>query len=128
RSSFPSPWTTSSRPGKCGPEAIAPHFPGLELVVHGDGIEDLVVLDLLPDPLEVLFAFALGRVDANDEQVLIGEVLVPARVPRVIADAVDSAERPEVEDDDFALLFFEEQELAVDPGVDAAEFGGGDAQ
>jgi hypothetical protein len=40
-------------------------------------------------------------VHAQDDKALLREVLVPTRVPRVVAHAVDSAKRPEMQHDDF---------------------------
>jgi hypothetical protein len=49
-----------------------------------------------------MLALCLGCVNADDSDTLSCEPFVPALVPRVIMDAVDSAERPKVQDDDLA--------------------------
>ena len=60
--------------------------------------------------------------DANDRDPLVGKVLVPARVPRVVADAVESAEGPKMQHDHLATQIPELKRFAVDPFVYVFEF------
>ena len=78
------------------PPAIAPRCPSLGFGIDRDRILDPIVLDLLSHRFDLLLSVGLCRMDANDGDAFVGKVLVPARVPRVIADAVDSPERPEM--------------------------------
>ena len=60
--------------------------------------------------------------DANDRDPLVGKVLVPARVPRVVADAIDSAEGPEMQRDHLTTQILELKRFGVHPFVYVFEF------
>jgi hypothetical protein len=79
------------------PVLILSRLPGQAPTVHGDRVLHPVVFDLFADLLDLLLLVGLGRVDADNDQPFFVEILVPARVPRVITDAIDSAEGPEME-------------------------------
>ena len=69
--------------------------------VVDDRMLDLVAQDRLADALGVLLVLELGRVDADDDQ-LVGVLLLELGQVGQDVDAVDAAERPEVEQDDLA--------------------------
>jgi hypothetical protein len=104
------------------PVIIEVAFPHRRLVVHGDGERQLRVLQLLLERLDVLFALGFWRVDADDHHVFVFEILPNALVPRVIADAIDSTKRHEVDDHDLALEFLHGECRTVDPFGDVLKF------
>jgi hypothetical protein len=61
---------------------------------------------------------------ADERDAFLGELLVPALVPRIVVDAVDSAEGPEVKDDHLTLEVAELDGLGVDPVRDPCQFRG----
>ena len=63
---------------------------------------------------------------ADDGNALLAKLLLPVPVTRVVVNAVDSAERPEVHNNDLAFEVFPGERLAVDPFFDAFEGGGVD--
>ena len=71
----------------------------------------------------VLLVLELRRVNADHDQ-FVGVLLFQLRQVGHDVDAVDAAERPEVEQDDLALEVFLERERAagVEPGDAAIEF------
>ena len=75
----------------------APRGPGLALRIDRDGIFHSGVFDFLAHGFGVLLAVGFRRVYADDRDALVGEVLMPARGPRVVANLVDSAEGPEMQ-------------------------------
>src|SRR5262249_22898864 len=87
------------------PDVIAPGLPGLEVSIDGNRKVQSVFFRLAADAVDDLLAFGLGRVNTDDRHTLATKLLLPTLVPRVIVDAVDSAKRPEVQDDDVAAQF-----------------------
>ena len=86
--------------------------PDLLVGVVDDRVLDLVAQDRLADRLRVLLVLELGRVDADDDE-LVGILLLELGQVGQDVDAVDAAERPEVEQDDLALEVLERDGLPV---------------
>ena len=105
------------------PELVPPFGPGLACRIDCHGVFHFIVLDLLANRRDVPLTICFRRVDADDRDVFVREFLMPARVPRVIADAVNSAERPEMHDDNIAFEILPGQGFAVDPLLDPFQFG-----
>src|SRR5207245_1412667 len=87
--------------GERGPGATAVGVPDLHLRVVDDGVADLVAQHRLSDVLRLLLVVELGRVHADDND-LVGIFLLDLGQVGERVDAVDAAEGPEVEDDDLA--------------------------
>src|SRR5205823_7558967 len=109
--------------GGPGAYAVAPPDDPLGVVDHRVG--DLVAQDGLADRFGVLLVVELGRVYADDDQdagvlgLQLGQV-------RQGVDAVDAAERPEVEQDDAALEVGQADGAGgVEPGSAAVQLGRG---
>ena len=93
--------------------------------VVDDGVADLVAEDGFTDGLGTLFLVELGGVDADDND-LLGVLLLQIGEVGQRVDAVDAAERPEIEDHDLAAEVLEfERAGRVEPGDAAVQFGGG---
>src|SRR5262249_53036480 len=107
-----------------GPDAVP--VPDGVLGVIDHRVADLVAQDGLADALGVLLVGELRRVYADDDQHAGVFRFEPGEVGEGV-DAVDAAQRPEVEQDDAAAQVGElEGGGGVEPGRAAGEFGGGD--
>ena len=71
----------------------------LRVVDHG--MLDPVLRDLAADVLGVALGVELGRMDADDDQLVLVLLLELGQVGEDVV-AIDAAERPEIEQDDLA--------------------------
>ena len=106
-----------------GPVLIPPRRPGFTVVVDGNRVVELVVFHLGPNARDVLLALGFRRMDTNDGDALLTELLLPFPVPGIVVDAIDSAKGPEVDDDDLPLQIFQRQRFAVDPVIEVLKYG-----
>ncbi len=92
--------------------------------VVDDGVADFVAQNGFADIFAVFLRVELGRVDADDDD-LVGVLLFQLGQVGQRVNAVDAAERPEVEDDDLAAQVFElDGAGGVEPAAAAVQFGG----
>jgi hypothetical protein len=61
---------------------------------------------------------------ADNRDALLAELLLPIPVTRVVVNAIDSAKRPEMQDDHLSFEVFPGKWLAVNPFFDAFESRG----
>jgi hypothetical protein len=109
-----------------GPGASGVGLPGLEVGVVEHRVRDLVALRGRPQRVRVGLVHELRRVDAHDDELTV--VLLLQR-PKLVEDmqAVDAAERPEVEQDEAAAQVGQAQgALGVQP-PSSVELGRSDA-
>ncbi|MNW52342.1 hypothetical protein D3C74_298580 [compost metagenome] len=108
-----------------GPRGV--RGPGDELGVVEDGVTHLVALDRGSERDRVCLVLELRGVDADDDEVVAARLLELAQLVEDV-QAVDAAERPEVEDDDPAAQVRERDVAAarVEPAA-PDELGGADA-
>ena len=99
------------------PSIRSPRTPDLEVLVVHHRMGDLVPLDDVPKVLSLTLVGELGRVHPNDHQLLGKLGLEPFQV-RNDMNAVDTAIRPEVEENDLALQRVHRDRLV---GVDPVE-------
>ncbi len=85
------------------PHGIPPAFPVLTLVIHDDWELEFRLAYAFANFIDLFFCGGFWRVHADDCQPSICVVFMPPPVPGVVADAVHSAEGPEVQRDDFAF-------------------------
>src|SRR5262249_22256872 len=84
------------------PDLVVPVPPVLAVVVHHDGELQTELLGLGADLRHVGLAREFGGVDTDNGHALVRVLLLPRLVGRVIVDAIDAAERPEMHDRDLA--------------------------
>jgi hypothetical protein len=105
------------------PDRVAPSLPVLQSAVNGDREFESMLPSAFADLLDDLFPLGFGRVNADDRETLLIELFLPALVPRVVMDAVNSAERPEMERDDLPAKLGECERGGIDPDFDVAQLG-----
>lgn len=62
-----------------------------------------------------MLALSFRRVNADDRNTLLRKLFIPALVPRVIANAVDSAKGPKVEDHNLSAQIGQLKRLGIEP-------------
>ena len=82
-----------------GPHAVAPGVPVGFVVIDDDGECQPLGFELRFERLDVVLAWRLGRVDADELHVLAGELVLPLAVSRIVVNAVAAAEGEEVDDE-----------------------------
>src|SRR5262249_47962432 len=97
------------------PVAYAPLLPDRQVVVDDDRELQPVRFGLCLDALDVHLRLELRTVHADDRELCVLVLVVPALVARVVVLAVDAAEGPEVHDDDAAAQIGEALRLALQP-------------
>ena len=98
--------------------------PDTAVGVVDDRMADFVAEHRFLDALGVFLAVELGRVDADDDELVRILLFQPDQVGNDVY-AVNSAERPEIEDDDFAAQVGElERLVGADPADAAVEICG----
>ena len=106
-----------------GPEAVFERAPQPEVVIERDGIVDAELGNRLADiggfPLEREFR----RVDADDDQAMLGITIMPGADVWQGAQAIDAGIGPEIDQDDLAAKLLAGERLAVDPRAESVERG-----
>lgn len=105
------------------PDVVTPGLPVLQFAVDGNGEFESMLPGAFAYALDDLFSFGFGRVNADDREALLTKLFLPTLVPRVIVDAVDSAECPEMECDDLPAELGEREGGRIDPGFHVAQLG-----
>src|SRR5438132_6655076 len=83
------------------PRVYAVRLPDLHIGVVDHGVTDLITQNRLADAVRIFLIIKLGRVHSDHDE-LIGILLFQPGQVRERVDAVDAAERPEVQKDDFS--------------------------
>lgn len=104
------------------PHRVAPGVPVFLVVIRDDREFEFGFGRFSLHFVEVVFVVSLGGMNAEDDEVLSSEIVLPAPVPGVIAYAVDSAIGPEVHGDDFSAQVGESQRGRVEPLAAGKEF------
>ena len=98
-------------------------FPHRRLIVDRDRERQLRFLHFLADESNVLFGIGFRRMNGNNDDTLILEILPDTLAPRVIANAIDSPKSDEMNNDHFVFQIRNiESRTGVKPLGDVREF------
>jgi len=97
------------------PVVVAEGAPDFVVVVDDDRIVDPALLDRLPYGFDLVLEGELGRMDTDDEQLVVPVGLRPGTHIRLLAQPVDAGQRPEVNEHDVAAQLGGAEWLRVEP-------------
>src|SRR6516162_8937751 len=95
------------------PSVIVPVLPNAAIVIDGDGERQAVFAGLGPNTGHIRLVGELRGMHADDRHPSTGIFLLPSFVDRVVADTVDAAKRPELDDNDPPAQIRQFQGLAL---------------